>query len=348
MGSVGKLAPLSTIKAPQMVLTFPATGLVCLSDIIAPQGPIPVSKKTWWEGVLWGRFPRPVKFGAPVLVWRAEDIQAILAGLDPAIPADARAETPDLRKRPIYEARADLSTYVPPPANPPAMTTPALPIGTQARFIAAATAAARHGTPLNTLLTLRWSSLFSDNDVNWLRTMPVPERIDRLVERIRKWLAQRGLPPVYIWVREVAGPEAEHWHIALHLRPTLRQAFAAYVVDLTGEARLKGKTWAGRSEGEFARGEIGSWHLARDTHPERQGHFLAAYLGKGEPSQRPYRGVLRDNDRKPVRGQAFGGDQPDGKYDADQGMITGTACRGDRFFIAKALQQRAKAEAGAA
>lgn len=266
----------------------------------------------------------------------------------PAAAVAPDTEPPDLRKPPIYEARADLSAYVPPTPTPALMTTTALPIGTQARFIEAAAVAARHGTPLNTLLTLRWSSLFSDNDVNWLRTMPVPERIARLVERIRKWLAQRGLPPVYIWVREVAGPEAEHWHMALHLRPHLRKAFAAYVADLTSEARLKGKTWAGRSEGEFARGEIGSWHLARDIHPERQGRFLAAYLGKGEPSQRRYRGVQRDNDRKPVRGQAFGGDQPDGKYDADQGMITGTACRGDRFFIAKALQQLITAQAGGA
>lgn len=266
--------------------------------------------------------------------------------LAPTVSVTHECEPPDLRKHPIYKDRADLSAYVPSTANPALITTTALPIGTQARFIEAAAVAAHYGTPLNTLLTLRWSSLFSDNAVNWLRTMPVPERIDRLVERIRKWLARRDLPPIYIWAREVAGPEAEHWHIALHLPPQLRKAFAAYVADLTGEARLKGKTWAGRTEGEFARGEIGSWHLARDIHPERKGYFLAAYLGKGEPSERLYRGVPRENDRKPVRGQAFGGDHRDGKYDADQGMITGTACRGDRFFIAKALQQWVKAQAG--
>lgn len=31
--------------------TFPTTGLVRLSQILAPRGPIPVSKSTWWQGV---------------------------------------------------------------------------------------------------------------------------------------------------------------------------------------------------------------------------------------------------------------------------------------------------------
>jgi len=31
--------------------TFPRTGFVRLSSILAPIGPIPVSKSTWWQGV---------------------------------------------------------------------------------------------------------------------------------------------------------------------------------------------------------------------------------------------------------------------------------------------------------
>jgi prophage regulatory protein len=30
---------------------FPHTGLVRLKQIIAPNGPIPVGKSTWWDGV---------------------------------------------------------------------------------------------------------------------------------------------------------------------------------------------------------------------------------------------------------------------------------------------------------
>lgn len=52
--------------------------LVRLKDILAPQGPIPVSKSTWWAGVKSGRFPKPIKLGPRITAWRAEDIARIL------------------------------------------------------------------------------------------------------------------------------------------------------------------------------------------------------------------------------------------------------------------------------
>jgi prophage regulatory protein len=54
---------------------FPHTGFVRLKHILAPDGPIPVSKSTWWAGVKDGRFPKPLKLGARVTVWRVEDIK---------------------------------------------------------------------------------------------------------------------------------------------------------------------------------------------------------------------------------------------------------------------------------
>lgn len=59
--------------------SFPQTGFVRLKQILAPRGPIPVSKSTWWAGVKDGRFPKPMKLGDRVTVWRAEDIQALIA-----------------------------------------------------------------------------------------------------------------------------------------------------------------------------------------------------------------------------------------------------------------------------
>lgn len=56
---------------------FPQTGFVRLKQIIAPYGPIPVSKSTWWAGCKDGRFPKPRKLGAGVTVWRAEDVRAL-------------------------------------------------------------------------------------------------------------------------------------------------------------------------------------------------------------------------------------------------------------------------------
>jgi prophage regulatory protein len=60
-------------------LTFPETGLVRLNQILAPNGPIPVSKSSWWAGVKDGRFPKPQKLGPRTTVWRVEDIHSLIA-----------------------------------------------------------------------------------------------------------------------------------------------------------------------------------------------------------------------------------------------------------------------------
>jgi prophage regulatory protein len=60
---------------------FPKDGLVRLAAILAPIGPIPVSKSTWWQGVKEGRFPKPYKLGPRTTVWKAEDVRAMFEGL---------------------------------------------------------------------------------------------------------------------------------------------------------------------------------------------------------------------------------------------------------------------------
>ncbi|WP_018147808.1 helix-turn-helix transcriptional regulator [Henriciella marina] len=57
---------------------LPETGFLRLKSILAPYGPIPVSKSTWWAGVKDGRFPQPKKLGARVTVWRVEDIRELI------------------------------------------------------------------------------------------------------------------------------------------------------------------------------------------------------------------------------------------------------------------------------
>lgn len=59
-------------------IALPETGLLRLSSILAPNGPIPVGKSTWWLGIKDGRFPRPVKLGPRVTAWKAEDIRALV------------------------------------------------------------------------------------------------------------------------------------------------------------------------------------------------------------------------------------------------------------------------------
>ncbi|MFN0023004.1 MAG: helix-turn-helix transcriptional regulator [Parvularculaceae bacterium] len=57
-----------------MLDQFPKTGFIRLKQILAPDGPIPVSKSTWWAGVSSGRYPQPVKLAPRITAWRAEDI----------------------------------------------------------------------------------------------------------------------------------------------------------------------------------------------------------------------------------------------------------------------------------
>lgn len=56
-----------------------ATGFVRLPSILAPDGPMPVSRSTWWAGVREGRFPQPVKLGPRITAWKREDINALVA-----------------------------------------------------------------------------------------------------------------------------------------------------------------------------------------------------------------------------------------------------------------------------
>lgn len=57
---------------------LPSTGFVRLPSIIAPHGPIPVSKSTWWAGIKTGRYPKPVKLGPRITAWRVEDIKSLI------------------------------------------------------------------------------------------------------------------------------------------------------------------------------------------------------------------------------------------------------------------------------
>jgi prophage regulatory protein len=57
---------------------LPETGFVRLRAILAPCGPIPIGKSTWWQGVRDGRFPKPVKLGPKTTAWRVEDIRGLI------------------------------------------------------------------------------------------------------------------------------------------------------------------------------------------------------------------------------------------------------------------------------
>lgn len=68
--------------------TFPEVGFLRLRQIIGdpkatpPIPPIiPVSKSTWWKGVRSGLFPKPIKLGDRISVWKAEDIRDVVRNM---------------------------------------------------------------------------------------------------------------------------------------------------------------------------------------------------------------------------------------------------------------------------
>jgi predicted DNA-binding transcriptional regulator AlpA len=59
-------------------IELPHAGFVRLRAILAPRGPIPVSKSTWWAGIKAGRYPKLVKLGPRITAWRVEDIRKLI------------------------------------------------------------------------------------------------------------------------------------------------------------------------------------------------------------------------------------------------------------------------------
>ncbi len=51
---------------------------------------IPVSKTTWWNGVRYGRFPKPIRNGR-MTFWRSEDIETFIDALNSADLAELKA-----------------------------------------------------------------------------------------------------------------------------------------------------------------------------------------------------------------------------------------------------------------
>ena len=60
---------------------LPSEGFVRIRQILAPHGPIPVSRSAWWSGVGDGRYPKSIKLGPRVTCWRVEDIRLLIERL---------------------------------------------------------------------------------------------------------------------------------------------------------------------------------------------------------------------------------------------------------------------------
>lgn len=64
---------------------LPLTGYLRLSQILGNKKAcpvilpiIPIGKTSWWHGVKTGKYPKPIKLGLRTVVWRVEDIRALI------------------------------------------------------------------------------------------------------------------------------------------------------------------------------------------------------------------------------------------------------------------------------
>jgi prophage regulatory protein len=57
---------------------WPKDGFVRLSSILAPKGPLPISRSSWWAGVTSGRYPKPVKLSPRITAWRVNELRALM------------------------------------------------------------------------------------------------------------------------------------------------------------------------------------------------------------------------------------------------------------------------------
>ena len=71
------------------LLNKKTTNLLRIKQIVAPHGPIPVSRSTWYEWIRLGQVPKPIKLGKRISVWRSEDIQKRINESKFSIEADA-------------------------------------------------------------------------------------------------------------------------------------------------------------------------------------------------------------------------------------------------------------------
>ena len=62
---------------------MPSKGFLRIGQIVGDKKKnvcpiIPVSATTWWEGVRTGRYPKPIKLGPKITVWKAQDISKLI------------------------------------------------------------------------------------------------------------------------------------------------------------------------------------------------------------------------------------------------------------------------------
>ena len=97
-----------------MSTQLPDMGFLRLNQIIGDKKSgitpiIPITKSAWWNGIASGRFPKPVKLGPRLNVWRVEDIRSLIDEIVQSSGEDAEIIERDERGRIINKKRHQAS-----------------------------------------------------------------------------------------------------------------------------------------------------------------------------------------------------------------------------------------------
>jgi hypothetical protein len=203
------------------------------------------------------------------------------------------------------------------------LETSCLPLDAEKRMVGAVRFASKIRSPITTMLTVNAAHLQRIDSECVFHIGNLWDGYRRFLELLRKWITGRGLKWACVWAREYTGGRnehhGEHWHIALHLPPRHRNAFATQVAVWTGEA-------VGPNDGKqkcIARSITGAWYLSKRK--ENAGE----YLGKATPKTRPHYRRQVPNDLRVTR------------YHGGEGPI-----EGKRFGISRAIGDTAQRRQG--
>lgn len=207
-----------------------------------------------------------------------------------------------------------------------------LPRGSQCELMNAAKFSVEMGFPVNVMTTINAAQLQRIGEGGVFAVGHLWDGLQCLLELMRKWTTERGLPWVAFWSREVAAGKApqlgEHWHIAHHLPKCHRADFAAQLAVWTGEAHDPLRTCG---KGDFAFSAHDAWHIKQHIRGGRGPDCIAAYLGKAEPNCIRLHGKMKDNPDKQRRERCGGSGPIEGKRYGIARSIDHSAQRKARF-----------------
>lgn len=73
---------MTTHAAEQTIQNIRPDSFLRLNSILSPNGPLPISRSSWWLKVRRGEFPQPIKLGPRTTAWRGKDIIDLIERLE--------------------------------------------------------------------------------------------------------------------------------------------------------------------------------------------------------------------------------------------------------------------------